>query len=73
MNYYWIIYDLVSFNNKLHQVQKEKYQKLIKELITYEIEYHSDNDHLPDHKGIAQNIKVSQGKMYSLLKELYSV
>ena len=72
MNYDMIIFYLVLFKNELHRVQKEKYQELIKELKTYEIDPMSDDDNLPNQKSLVKKLNVSQGKMYSLLKGLYT-
>lgn len=69
-NYYRIIENLIILKGEFHRITKEKYQPVINELSTYEVFPHSDNDHLPDHKQLAEKLKYSQSKMNSLLRDL---
>jgi len=71
LNYAMIIYHLVLLKDELHRIRNLKYQELIKELQSFQVEPHSDSDHLPDHHELANKLKISQAKMYSLLKGLY--
>jgi hypothetical protein len=70
VNYYWIIQHLVVLKGEFHRISKERYLPLIKELSSYEVYPHSDNEHLPDHKTLAVKLKFSQSKLNSLLREL---
>jgi hypothetical protein len=65
-----IIEHLIALKNEFYRITKERYQPLIKELSTYEVYPHSDNDHLPDHKILATKLKYSQSKMNTILKDL---
>ncbi len=69
-NYYRIIDYLITLKGEFHRINKERFQSLIEELSKYEVYPHSDNDHLPDHKQLAANLKYSQNKMNSLLRDL---
>lgn len=66
------IYYLVLIKNELHRGPKVKYQELIKELKTYEIDPLSDDDNLPNHQSLAKKLKISNGKMHALLKGLFA-
>lgn len=67
-NYYKIIEDLVILKNEYHRVKNVKFQSLLKELSRYEVYPHSDNEHLPNHKQLADKMGMTQTKMNSILK-----
>lgn len=71
LNYAMLIYHLVLLKDEFHRIRNLKYQELIKELQLFQVEPHSDCDHLPYHHELANKLKISQAKMYSLLKGLY--
>jgi hypothetical protein len=66
-----IIYHLVFLKDELHRIRNLKFKELIKELQLFHVEPHSDSDYLPDHHELSDKLKISQAKMYSLLKGLY--
>ena len=66
-----IIYHLVLLKDELQRIRNLKYKELIKELQYFHVGPHSDSDDLSDHHELADNLKISQAKMYSLLKVLY--
>ena len=53
VSYPLVIYNLVSLKSQFRFITDEKYQGVIKELSNYEIQFNSDNDHLPDHTQLA--------------------
>jgi predicted DNA-binding protein YlxM (UPF0122 family) len=70
-NYAMIIYHLVFLKDELHRIRNLKYKELSTELQSSHVEPHSDSDDLPDHHELADKLKISRAKMYSLLKGLY--
>jgi hypothetical protein len=69
-NYYSIIENLVTLNGEFHRIRKDKFQPVIKELSKYEVYPYSDNEHLPNHKTLAEKLKYSQSRMNTILKNL---
>jgi len=63
VSYPLVIYHLVSLKSHFHLITAEKFQGVIKELSNYEIHTNSENDHLPDHKQLADRLKCNQTKM----------
>lgn len=69
-SYPLVIDHLVSLKSHFHLITTEKFQDVIKELSKFEIYPNSDNDHLPDHKQLAENLNCNQLKMNKILKDL---
>lgn len=70
-NYYRIIHSLVSLKEYLLKIESEKYKPLVDELMKYDIDPESDNDHLPSNKNLAEVLNFSQAKTNKLLKDLH--
>jgi hypothetical protein len=70
VSYPLVIYHLVSMKRQFHLITADKFREVIKELTNYEIYQNSDNDHLPDHKLLADKLKYNQAKMNKILIDL---
>jgi predicted transcriptional regulator len=71
-SYTLIIYNLVSLKSQFRFITAEKFQGVIKELSNYDIQFNSDNDHLPDPIQLASKLKCDQTKLKKILKDLHN-